>query len=230
MAVYRYQCVSVGWWRGKIKRWNTTFHNTASNQTATLHTVMQKLCYPNPGDTTGDCSGGVASIAVYNASGGAPISNTVYFDWETPSTWIPFGGDVWSTLDPQPVIDASGESAMVVVGNMSGLSATGKPVTTRKYIHAVPSRSATDYADPDIPDAVQTAVLASGITSWMANPAGVLPFTDVVEPYYLNHQRVRGRRRTVSQVAQQSFSSGVVVGAGAAAGGDGSFQSGVGGL
>lgn len=219
MAVYRYQVVSVGLWRGKIKRWNTTFHLTASNHTSNLHNVMQATCYPNPGDATGACSGGVASISVYNSTGGAPISVTTYFDWQTPTSWIPFLGTVWSSLAPQPPIDASGESALVIVGNMGGLSSTGKPVTTRKYIHAVPSRSAANYSDPDIDATVISAIEASWGLDILANPAGVQPVSFEAEPYYFNHQRVRGRRRTTSQVAQQSFSAGVAVGAGAATGG-----------
>lgn len=213
MAVYRYQVVSVGWWRGKIKRWNTTFHTNSASDLSAIHTHMQNTCYPNPGDVTGDCSGGVASISRYAASGGAPLQQVVYFDWQTPSEWIPFVGSVWSSLDPQPAIDASGESALVIIGNMSGLSASGKPVTTRKFIHAVPSRSAVDYADPDVSSAVQTAILSEWPTgAWFANPAGIVPASVEVSPWYLNHQRVRGRRRTTSQVAAQSFSAGVVTG------------------
>lgn len=219
MAVYRYQVVSVGWWRGKIKRWNTTFHTTSSNSRSALHTVMQKAGYPNPGDVEGDCSGGVASISVYAASGGAPLSKLDYFDWQSPATWIPYDGDAWAAVPEGTPIDASGESAAVIVGKMSGLSATGKPVSTRKYLHAVPSRTATDFADPDIAAATQAALASLFLSSYMLNPAGVAPATVECEPYYLNHQRVRGRRRSTEQVAAQSFSAGVVVGSGAAAGG-----------
>lgn len=220
MAVYRYQVVCVGWWRGKIKRWNTTFHRTDSTQTTSLYNKMQAAGYVNPGDVLGDCSGGVASIAVYNATGGAPISNTIYFDWQTPTTWKPYTGTCWADVPAGTPLDASGESAVVIVGNMSGLSSTGKPVTTRKYLHAIPSRTAADYADPDVSVAAQAALAAQFTTSYMANPAGVSPNSVTVEPYYFNHQRVRGRRRTTSQVVAQSFSAGVV--AGAASGGGGS--------
>ena len=89
MAVYRYQIVSVGMWRGKIKRWNTTMHYSTATAAATIGLSFNKLCYPNPGDVTGACSGGLASITVYNASGGAPLSKLTYFDWQSPSSWIP---------------------------------------------------------------------------------------------------------------------------------------------
>lgn len=211
-------------WRGKIKRWSTNWHMTDSVHTSNLHSAFLAAGWPNPGDTTGDCSGGLASIAVYNGSGGAPISNTIYFDWQTPSTWIPYTGTAWSGVDADTPIDASGESAMVLVGHMAGLSASGKPVTTRKYLHAIPSRTAADYADPDI-DATSLASLESTFfASWMANPAGVTPTSISVDEWYGNHQRVRGRRRTTSQVAQQSFSAGVMAGAGAATSEANNFQ------
>lgn len=218
MAVYRYQVVAVGMWRGKIKRWNTTFHYSATTATPSLYGHMQATGWPNPGDAVGACSGGIASITIYNVTGGAPISQTVYFDWQTPTTWIPFTGVAWNGVDPTTPIDASGESAALVVGHMGALSVTGKPITTRKYLHAVPSRTAAAFSDPDIAPAVATA-LASQFSSAMANPAGVAPVTVSVEPFYFNHQRVRGRRRTVAAVAAQSFSAGVAtaVGSGAVA-------------
>lgn len=218
MAVYRYQITCVGMWRGKIKRWNTTFHMTSSTATSTLYGRMQQLGYPNPGDATGACSGGVASIKVYSAAGGAPLSTTTYFDWEVPSTWIPYTGTAWTAIPAGTPIDASGESALVIVGTMSGLSASGKPVTTRKFLHAIPSRTAADYADPDIASADVTSLSGILTNAMMANPAGVAPVSVAALNYYGNHQRVRGRRRTTQQVAQQSFSTGVVLGAGSAGG------------
>lgn len=223
--MYRYQAVSVGWWRGKIKRWNTTFYRSNSTGTSLLYDSLQKIGYPNPGDVEGDCSGGVASIAVYSSTGGVPISNTIYFDWQTPSEWIPFDGDAWASLDPQPPLDASGESAAVVIGHLPGLSASGKPVSTRKYFHAIPSRTAADYADPDIDSTCQAAILTALDTTFMISPSGVSPSTVECEPYYLNHQRVRGRRRSPAAAQSQAFADGVVVGAGAAAGGGQPFRS-----
>ena len=201
MAVYRYQIVNVGMWRGKIKRWNTTLHNVNSGATNTARNIFQNVCYPAPGDVLGDCSGGVASIAVYASSGGQPISNTVFFDWQTPSEWIPYTGSVWSGIPEGTPLDAAGESAMVVEGLMAGLSATGKPVRTRKFIHAVPSRTSSEFNVPDIPAGVETAVKALLTPAWMLNPAGVTPASVSVDEWYGNHQRVRGRRRTVRQVA-----------------------------
>lgn len=212
MAPYRYQFVSVGRWRGKIKRWNTTFYYPSSSAGFQMHGILQDVGWPNPGDVQGDCSGGVASYSVYNASGGAPVSQMIYFDWEDPATWIPYTGAAWSGVDPATPLDASGESALLVVGNMPGLSSTGKPVTTRKYLHAIPSRTAADYADPDVSPADASAIAALFPAQWMGNAAGVVPTSVVVEPYYGNHQRVRGRRRTVKNVATQSFSAGVVAG------------------
>lgn len=221
MAVFRYQVVCVGMWRGKIKRWNTTFHYSTSSATATLYGHMQDVCYPNPGDVTGDCSGGVASISVYSSSGGAPQSVTTYFDWQVPTEWIPFTGGDWSGVPVGTPIDASGESALLIVGHMGSLSSTGKPVTTRKYIHAIPSRSATDYADPDIDSTSLAALSAEFNANWMSNPNGVQPASVEAEAYYYNHQRVRGRRRTTRQVAGQAFSLGVLAGGGATTSGQG---------
>ena len=225
MAVYRYQVVSVGLWRGKVKRWNTTYHMTSPSNTSSIFSRHSSVCYPNPGDATGACSGGIASIAVYNAAGGPPISQTVYFDWQAPSTWIPFTGTKWTGVPAGTPIDASGESALVLVGHMAGLSASGKPVTTRKYIHAVPSRTAATYSDPDVSPGDVSSLGGAFGTTYMANPAGVAPSTVEALPYYLNHQRVRGRRRPKAQVAAQSFSAGVIVGAQPSASGGGTpFQ------
>lgn len=224
MVAYRYQVVSVGRWRGKIKRWNTTFYNSVSSATFTIKNIMQQACWPNPGDVTGACSGGVASISVYDPAGGPPINVVQYFDWQDPLTWIPYTGTAWTGVDPGTPLDASGESALLVVGAMPSLSASGKPVTTRKYIHAIPSRTAAAYTDPDVSSASQTTLKALFPTSWMGNAAGVTPGHVSVEPWYFNHQRVRGRRRSTKQVAAQSFSSGVVVGTGVPASGGGSFQ------
>ena len=221
MAVYRYQVVDVGLWRGKIKRWNTTYHLTNSGSSSTLRSMHNALGWPNPGDAIGACSGGVSSIKVYSAAGGAPISQTVYFDWEAVGTWIPYTGTAWSGVDPGTILDASGESAMVVVGKMAALSSTGKPVTTRKYYHAIPARTAAAYADPDIAPATQAAIKSAVNAVFWSNPKGVAPVTVAAEPYYLNHQRVRGRRRTTKTVAAQAFSLGVLAGGGATTSGQG---------
>lgn len=209
---FRYQVVSVGMWRGKIKRWNTTFHLSSSTLTSTLQGKMQATGYKAPGDVAGACSGGVASISVYNATGGAPILVTTYFDWQTPSTWVPYTGTVWASVPEGTPLDAAGESALLVVGNMAALSKTGKPVKTRKFFHAVPSRSAASYLDPDVDAATQAAVALQWPFGYLQNPSGVSPASVTVEPWYGNHQRVRGRRKTVAAVAGQSFANGVVVG------------------
>ena len=224
MATYRYQVVAVGMWRGKIKRWNTTFTGTSSTQTATYYAKMQACGYPNPGDAVGACSGGISSISVYNSTGGAPILVTVYFDWQTPSTWIPYTGTAWAGTPAGTPIDASGESAALVVGHMAALSSSGKPVTTRKYLHAIPSRTAADYTDPAIGATIQAALAGQLGTSYMRNPAGVAPTSVTVEPFYFNHQRVRGRRRPKAQVATQAFAGGVVAGSGLAPNGAASPQ------
>lgn len=218
MAVYRFQVVSVGMWRGKIKRWNTTFHASQQGFAVNAKLAMDAVGWKLAGDVVGACSGGVASVATYNAAGGPPIDVTVYFDWQAPSTWIPYDGSAWSGIDPATPLDASGESAAVVMGRLPGLSSTGKPVFTRKYLHAIPSRTATNYTDPDIPAAVASGIASKFSSSLMGNAKGVTPSSVSCEQYYLNHQRVRGRRRTTRQVASQSFSAGVVAGAGAAQG------------
>lgn len=224
MAIYRYQAVSVGMWRGKIKRWNTTFHLSNSTSTTTIHDRMLHTGWKVAGDVSGACSGGLASISIYNATGGAPIAQTVYFDWQTPSTWIPYDGTYWASIDPATPLDASGESAVVVVGQLPGLSKTGKPMTTRKYFHAIPSRTATGYTDPDVPSAVATLLETWWPPSLLMSPSGITPTATVCEEWYGNHQRVRGRRRTTNQVAAQSFSAGVVAGTATGAAGAASPQ------
>lgn len=221
MALYRYQAVCVGMWRGKIKRWNTTFHMTRSDRAGFLHDRMNWVCYPNPGDTTGDCSGGVASIAVYDAAGGPPIQNNVYFDWEQPTSWIPYTGSAWSGVPEGTPVDGGKESALMIIGHLPGLSASGKPMSTRKYIHAVPARTAADFSDPDV-DATSLGDLSDVFSSdYMLSPSGATPSSIEALAYYGNHQRVRGRRRTSKQVAADSFSAGVIVGAQPSASGGG---------
>lgn len=216
---YRYQVTCVGWWRGKIKRWNTTFHMVSSSNLSSLYGKMQAAGWKLAGDAVGACSGGVASIKVYASTGGTPVQSVTYFDWQTPTSWIPYTGTAWAAVDSATPLDASGESAAVILGHMNGLSATGKPMFTRKYLHAIPSRTATNYSDPDIDATTQAALAALFPASYMANPAGSSPGSVDCEPYYLNHQRVRGRRRTTNQVVAQSFSAGVVAGTAAGAGG-----------
>jgi len=221
MAQFRYQVVSVGMWRGQIKRWNTTFHYFQSTSTGLFHTAMQKSGYPAPGDALGACSGGVASIAVYPVAGGAPVAQTVYFDWKVPTSWIPYTGEGWAGVDPTTPLDAAGESAVIIKGNLPGLSATGKPMSTRKYLHAIPSRTGPGFDDPDVPAAVQTALAAIWLPAFMQTAAGIQPTSVEALEWYGNHQRVRGRRRTVASVAAQSFSLGVLAGGGATKSGQG---------
>lgn len=218
---YRYQVVSVGMWRGKIKRWNTTLHLPGSTTTAGVKLVFMKSGYKNPGDVVGACSGGVASIAVYASTGGQPISNTIYFDWETPSTWIPYTSEAWAAIPAGTPLDASGESAVVVEGNMAALSITGKPVKTRKFLHAIPSRTATSYTDPDLDAATVTALQNIWAPLYLSNPAGIAPASVTVDEWYGNHQRVRGKRRKVAALTQEAYAAGVTVGAGTSAGGGG---------
>lgn len=213
MALYRYQVVAVGMWRGKIKRWNTTFHTTRSSDTTSLLNRMRAVCYPNPGDVEGDCSGGIASISVYESTGGPPISETIYFDWQQPSTWIPYLGTAWDDIPEGTPLDASGESALVLESLRPGLSVSGKPVYLRKYIHAIPSRTATDYAAPDIPPATVTKLNNSFTSEHFYTPGGVQGGPPQANPWYLNHQRVRGRRRPAKQKEANAFATGVVVGA-----------------
>lgn len=218
---YRYQVVSVGMWRGQIKRWNTTFYASGTGSTSAIYGRMNSSGWKNPGDVAGACSGGVASIAVYNTSGGAPISNMIYFDWKTPSTWIPYTSTFWAGVDPATPLDAAGESALVLVGQLPGLSVTGKPKSTRKYLHAVPSRTSATFADPDVDPAVAAAFVAGWGTNYMGTKAGIAPTSVTVNEWYGNHQRVRGRRKTVAQTAANAFTLGVLAGGGATTSGQG---------
>lgn len=221
MAVYRYQVTSVGYWRGQVKRWNTTFHSLSNGLTNNFKTAMMQTGYKGPGDVVGSCSGGVAEIKMYNAAGGAPISTVVYFDWKAPGTWIPYSGEAWSDVAAGTPVDAAGESAAVIIGNMAGTSVSGKPVTTRKFLHAVPSRESAIVTDPDIAAVTIAKLKAAFPLAYLANPRGQAPASVAVPAYYLSHQRVRGRRRTTRQVATQAFSMGVLAGGGATTSGAG---------
>lgn len=208
MTIFRVQTVSVGYWRGKPHRWQNVLHyNGSANPTqleANLDVIMG--VYSDLSLKTYD--GGVASVKIYNADvGGQPQASRTYFPWDTPASWVPFTGAAWSsiTANPQP----AGEAAALLTVQ-AGLGKTGKPVFLRQYLHAVPGTGGESDAQ-QIPPAVVTALqttfdtlqtlTAGGAQLVLSTPSGgSVAGSSVAQPFYVAHQRTRGRRVTIKQL------------------------------
>jgi hypothetical protein len=193
----------VRYWRGNVHRWSTVYHyggvaSPSIDATAChdLLTADSKMCYG-----TSNADGGVYSCEIYNAdTGGIPLAVYTAFDWTTPGSWVHPGGAGWasSTGDLEPQAEVA-----LLVEYPVGLSRTGKPVTLRKWYHAVPQSLAV-AGGVDIPSGIVTSLEAAALELQttlapyglaMNSPAGRSPGAPVVLPHYGNHQMPRGRRR-----------------------------------
>nr|CRY97270.1 hypothetical protein [uncultured prokaryote] len=203
MAIYRMQVVHVGYWRGKIKRWNNTFHYLAASGTpdlpgitASAYAVLQSL-------GSEYYHGGLAEIKIYSESGGVPAYSKIYFDWETKADWISYTGTFWGT-GTIPV-NSAGESA-AIFQTAAGMSSSGKPVSLRTYWHAfiggaheagtVDFDSTTQATAAGIFEGMQSLAGGSGPAFVLVSPSGGSVATvSTLDAYIGAHQRVRGRRK-----------------------------------
>jgi hypothetical protein len=213
MAQYRAIVEHVRHWRGGIHRWSTSYLMTGSltaplDATAcqTLMLADNKMLYQK----SSGVDGSAYKCSIYAASGGVPIASYTAFDWETPASWTPVVGSVWTAA--ATACDAVAETACLVEWP-AGLSSTGKPVKFRKWYHQVPPSAAAGGA-VDILSAQVTALntqanaisvcLYSGYGIALGT-AGRLPGTPVTSPFYGNHQMPRGRRKkTTTSTAKQA--------------------------
>jgi hypothetical protein len=204
VSSYRMVTRHVRYWRGAVHRWSTVYPFSGSISAgsyaaaiAAMYTMEQDILY----DNTAGGGGGLYEIALYNAaSGGVPVAVVDYFPYATPGSWIKYTSTDWGATTPG--LEANAEAAMVVEW-AAGLSHSGKPVTFKKWYHAVPSANVIGSAvqiTSTQKTAIQTRIqnqmaVISGLGLNLGNSSRLAATTPVVLSYYGNHQMPRGRRR-----------------------------------
>lgn len=213
MAGYRVEVVHVGYWRGQVKRWVTNYPYNGSASPALdtaacdiMKTRDSQMCWGSASAT----NGGISEVRIYNAGGGTPIVEKIYFDWTTPAAWIPYTSTGWTTTGR--TAELVGEGALLVEWP-GGLSSTGKPVKFKKFYHAIPAPSANGaVAQVQAADVTSLTAVATGFVGAlgayglvMGSASGRLAGSAVVSPYYAAHQRRRGRRKRTVAVSQSQY-------------------------
>lgn len=206
MPNYRAVVDHVGYWRGTVHRWSTSYSftgsGTAPNSAAcdTLLAADSAICYAGT-----NVSGGIPEVRFYNtATGGVPVVAKTYFDYAVPADWIKYTSTGWATHTNAP--ESALETALLIEWP-AGLSTTGKPVTFRKWYHAVKvsinqgGDSGQDMLTADLTAltgaaASLTGCLVSTYGLTIGNAGRLVTGAAVVSPYYSNHQMPKGRRRT----------------------------------
>lgn len=207
MGTYRGVVRHVRYWRGVVHRWSTSYQMVGSFSGVTgvafahaLLTADDKMCYGG-----GLASfGGTYECSIYDeVAGGTPLVSYIAFDWTTPASWIAHSGTAWGATTG--AAETNAEVALDVKWP-SGISRTGKPVSMRKWYHAVPSVTPAGGAQ-QIPSAtvtslnagalaVQSAIASGGVV--MGTASGRIAGTGVALPFYGNHQMPKGRRRVTA--------------------------------
>lgn len=207
MTDYRMVVRHVRYWRGAVHRWSTVWPFTGSLSSSNYAAVIAQMRAVEQGVNfagTGAVAGGTYAIALYaSASGGVPVSEETYFDYETPSTWEPYTGSLW--IEGGDAVDPTAEVALGVKW-LAGLSTKGKPVAFRKWFHSVRAGSGTgagvDISAPEVTNIQQG--LQSGIAALstygllLGNASRLAAITPVVNPHYENHQMPKGRKRPLT--------------------------------
>lgn len=209
MANYRAVVDHVGYWRGTIHKWSTSYEFTGSGTTpntaacTALATADSNMCY----SSVSGGNGGICEVRFYNSSGGVPIVTETFFDYAVPGDWIKYLSGAYASKTVSP--EAALETALLVEWP-AGLSSTGKPVYFRKWFHAVKQSvnaegdSSGDMVTADVTSLTTYAetlatCLASGYGLALGNARRLAGTSPQVSIYYSNHQMPKGRRRkTVS--------------------------------
>ena len=204
LTVYRVQATHVDYWRGSPHRWHSTLHYSCSSDSSMAATIPDAYTKLNALGSQNN-PGGLAEIAVYNtATKGVPIASTVYFDWTTPASWLPYNGTCWPSGTFK--IPVSGESA-AHLRTQAGYSKTGKPVFVGLFWHAFVA-DATDSASPSFNattvgkvatayNALQTLSAGGSAVAVQVTPSGnSIAGSGTLVPYVVSHQRRRGRRKS----------------------------------
>lgn len=220
MADYRLITYHVRYWRGQIKRWSMSWEMTGSltkplDTTAcqTLLLAADKLCYAGA-----NTPGGSYQCTAYAKGGGVPLATYTRFAWNTPGSWIAYGGNATWSSTSLPFENAAEVAALIEWP--AGLSKRGKPVTFKKFIHAVPSSSSAPGV-ADISAGVATALANQANTASVSLYAGYgialgnasrLPGSPQTKTFYASHQMRRGRRKVThaAAVAQNGIDQGII--------------------
>lgn len=203
MTNYRVVVRHVRYWRGEIHKWSNSFSYTGSlsqpigpGALDNVVTFVSRLCYRAPTPAAG-----IWQAAIYNLdAGGTAIYTLNRFDPDVPGSWTPYDGSAWpSGLTSD--FEANAEVALLVEFP-GGQSKSGKPVSFKKWFHAVPA-SNPDAGAPQIP-----ALTLSGLEATAGQLVGALGSYGLVmgrggrfagsprvPAFYGNHQMPRGRRR-----------------------------------
>lgn len=203
MTVYRAVVRHVAYWRGNVHRWSTVYHFNGvlsgvidASACNSVRTLDDHMCY---GPLASD--GGTYECEIYDqAEGGVPIASDTTFDWTVPADWPGFSGSAWTTTGAPALI--SRETALDVKW-AAGLSSSGKPVSLRKWYHAVPDNGIVGgEAQVVTADVTSLTTGATALTHalsshglLLSSGSGRLAGTATVLDMYGNHQMPRGRRR-----------------------------------
>lgn len=198
------------YWRGVAHVWSTTYFfgggdwdpGEAATVGSNIAAAETECLFPGPAN-----SGGFIETRGYNAALGAPVYVNAYGNIDTPSTWEAYSGTAWGAVS-DPIYDTAAEACFYLETPLAGLSTTGKPVKSVKYMHSVPVIEGSGGPGDGIPANVITAIstafafLNSGTgpnNRRMISNGGRFPSgPPTVRPYIGNHQMPQGRRKKKS--------------------------------
>lgn len=200
---YRAVVRHVRYWRGAVHKWSTVYQfvgtatsTPSSTDCQNILTLDDAMCYPSVA-----ADGGTYECDIYNqSSGGVPIASYSRFAWNAPGSWIGYGGSGWTTT----ALGFNGDAeACTQVRWIMGLSSSGKPVYARKYFHATPptavAGAAAQISGSDLTSLAAKATLMTGVMASkglvLGSSAGRFAGVASVEPYFVNHQMSKGRKR-----------------------------------
>jgi hypothetical protein len=213
VAIYKFQATSVGYWRGQAKRWQNSFHYSASND-ASAALCLADFATKIKALGSNLTAGGLASVAVYNtATGGVPVGSTVFFPWQTPSSWI-----LWTSAGPwgSSLNVPTANEAAARFRTQAGVGRTGKPVYVGIYWHSFTSLT-EESAAPQFASTVITAAslkynafqtLSDGTSAaavQVTPGGGSIAGSGTLLPYVDSHQRTRGRRRKIVTIDGKQY-------------------------
>lgn len=222
MTNYRMVARHVRYWRGVAHKWSTVYPFTgtlASGNYAAAIAALKTLEMGVNYCGTGTIAGGVYEIALYDqSSGGVPVAVTTYFPAATPGSWVAYTSAGYAS-HAYPVISVA--EAALQVEWLAGLSSSGKPVSFKKWFHAVPEIGASP-GSPDVlagdVTTLQTLIntqmaVIGGLGILLGSGSRLAATTCTVRNQFGNHQMPRGRRRKalVSGSGKVSFPSSLLV-------------------
>ena len=199
MAEFIVQVRHVDAWRGTfLHKWVTdypyvgTLGGISVPELTAFAELDASLCYNGTNGT-----GFIDSCALYDiTSKGSPIEIA-------SDLAMSYTGLSWAATAGARPQELQREVALLVEWP-GGMSRTGKPVTFKKYIHAVPTTAAAGPGEPDVAggDITDLTATAANIVNAMAvsglamgNARRFAGGAPTVRAYYTNHQMPRGRRR-----------------------------------